>query len=151
MQSFEAVNLRDLHTRLRLRTPKVFLAGAAGGPFNDPTTYAQYLSPAGLGELSDFVDGHRTGEEHGHPPAGRRHARHARRASSPTSTRPGWCCTRTRSGRRTSSCRPTTGSGTDPTAYGRAIDEQVTFLRAGIDGLFTDNPDVGVLARDLSR
>ena len=44
----------------------------------------------------------------------------------------------------------TTGSGTDPTAYGRAIDEQVTFLRAGVDGLFTDNPDVGVLARELA-
>ncbi len=41
--------------------------------------------------------------------------------------------------------------GADPTAYGRAIDEQVTFLRTGIDGLFTDNPDIGVLARELSR
>jgi hypothetical protein len=34
--------------------------------------------------------------------------------------------------------------GTDPAAYGRAIDEQITFLRPGIDGLFNDNPDVGV-------
>jgi glycerophosphoryl diester phosphodiesterase len=25
-----------------------------------------------------------------------------------------------------------------PTDYGRAIDEQVTYLRAGLDGLFTD-------------
>jgi glycerophosphoryl diester phosphodiesterase len=37
----------------------------------------------------------------------------------------------------------------DPTAYGRAIDEQLAFLRAGIDGLFTDQPDVGVLSRQL--
>jgi glycerophosphoryl diester phosphodiesterase len=35
----------------------------------------------------------------------------------------------------------------DPNAYGRAIDEQVTYLRAGIDGLFTDQSDIGVLAR----
>ena len=31
--------------------------------------------------------------------------------------------------------------------YGRAIDEQVTYLRAGLDGLFTDQADIGVLAR----
>ncbi|WP_279536899.1 glycerophosphodiester phosphodiesterase family protein [Paractinoplanes brasiliensis] len=40
--------------------------------------------------------------------------------------------------------------GADPNAYGRAIDEQVTFLRTGIDGLFTDQPDIGVLARTLA-
>jgi glycerophosphoryl diester phosphodiesterase len=39
--------------------------------------------------------------------------------------------------------------GTDPNAYGRAIDEQVTYLNTGIDGLFTDQADVGVLARAL--
>ncbi|MGH3883330.1 MAG: glycerophosphodiester phosphodiesterase [Pseudonocardiaceae bacterium] len=33
------------------------------------------------------------------------------------------------------------------TDYGRAIDEQITYLRAGLDGLFTDQPDVGVVAR----
>jgi glycerophosphoryl diester phosphodiesterase len=39
-------------------------------------------------------------------------------------------------------------SGTDPAAFGRAIDEQVAFLAAGVDGLFTDQPDVTVLARE---
>jgi glycerophosphoryl diester phosphodiesterase len=34
-----------------------------------------------------------------------------------------------------------------PTDYGRAIDEQVTYLRAGLDGLFTDQADIGVVAR----
>jgi glycerophosphoryl diester phosphodiesterase len=38
----------------------------------------------------------------------------------------------------------------DPNACGRAIAEQITFLRAGIDGLFTDQPDIGVLARQLA-
>jgi glycerophosphoryl diester phosphodiesterase len=41
--------------------------------------------------------------------------------------------------------------GTTATDYGRAVDEQVTFLAAGVDGLFTDQPDVGVLARTLVR
>jgi glycerophosphoryl diester phosphodiesterase len=36
-----------------------------------------------------------------------------------------------------------------PDAYGKAIDEQMIFLRTGIDGLFTDQADIGVLARQL--
>jgi len=40
--------------------------------------------------------------------------------------------------------------GVDPNAYGKAIDEQITFLRTGIEGLFTDQPDIGVLARSLA-
>jgi glycerophosphoryl diester phosphodiesterase len=40
--------------------------------------------------------------------------------------------------------------GADPTAYGKAIDEQIAFLRAGIGGLFTDQADIGVLARQLA-
>lgn len=35
----------------------------------------------------------------------------------------------------------------DPGDYGRAIEEIVTYLRTGIDGFFTDNPDTGVEAR----
>ena len=41
--------------------------------------------------------------------------------------------------------------GADPNACGKALDEQIAFLNAGIDGLFTDQADVGVLARKLRR
>jgi glycerophosphoryl diester phosphodiesterase len=37
--------------------------------------------------------------------------------------------------------------GTDPAGYGRALDEQIAFLKTGLDGLFTDQADIGVLAR----
>jgi len=37
--------------------------------------------------------------------------------------------------------------GTNPSDYGKAVDEQVTFLKTGIDGLFTDQADIGVLSR----
>src|SRR5262249_17776350 len=57
VQSFEAHNLQDLTTKFRLRVPKVFLTAAAGNPFNDPRSYADYTTPAGLAELSQFVDG----------------------------------------------------------------------------------------------
>jgi glycerophosphoryl diester phosphodiesterase len=52
VQSFEAVNLRLLNDRHRIQVPLIFLTGTAGGPFDDPKTYAQYLTPAGLKELS---------------------------------------------------------------------------------------------------
>ena len=32
--------------------------------------------------------------------------------------------------------------------YGQIIDEMTVYLRTGIDGFFTDQPDIGVLARD---
>ena len=41
--------------------------------------------------------------------------------------------------------------GTDPTAYGKAFDEQLAFMRAGIDGFFTDQADIGVLSANYSR
>ena len=39
--------------------------------------------------------------------------------------------------------------GTDPAAWGKLIDEVRIFLRTGIDGLFTDQTDVAVVARGL--
>lgn len=39
--------------------------------------------------------------------------------------------------------------GTDEGDHGRAIDEIVVYLKTGIDGFFTDQPDTGVVARDL--
>jgi glycerophosphoryl diester phosphodiesterase len=36
--------------------------------------------------------------------------------------------------------------GTDPTATGDLVREIDAFLAAGMDGFFTDNPDLGVIA-----
>jgi glycerophosphoryl diester phosphodiesterase len=146
VQSFEPVNLRDLHTRLRLRVPKVFLTGAAGGPFNDPRPYADYLTPAGLAELSTFVDGIGPDKSQiiprladgslGVPTSLVGDAHEAGLVLHPYTFR------------AENQFLPTDlRVGTDPNAYGRALDEQITFLRAGIDGLFTDQADIGVLAR----
>ncbi len=38
--------------------------------------------------------------------------------------------------------------GTAPDDYGKAFAEYEAFFRAGIDGLFSDNPDTAVAARD---
>ena len=41
--------------------------------------------------------------------------------------------------------------GTDEGGHGKAIEEIVTYLETGIDGFFTDQPDTGVVARDVFR
>ena len=110
IQSFEAHNLEALYRRYRVEVPLVFLTSTAGGPFGDPRSYADYVSPAGLRELSRYAQG--IGPDKFLPADFR--------------------------------------VGTDPNAYGRAIDEQVTFFKAGLDGLFTDQADIGVLSRGFA-
>jgi glycerophosphoryl diester phosphodiesterase len=55
VQSFEAVNLRELAAKVRTRL--VFLANGSGAPFNDPRSYDDYLTPSGLAELATFGKG----------------------------------------------------------------------------------------------
>ncbi len=38
--------------------------------------------------------------------------------------------------------------GTEADEFGRALDEMSVFFRLGVDGVFTDQPDVGVAGRD---
>ncbi|SDS14303.1 glycerophosphodiester phosphodiesterase [Actinoplanes derwentensis] len=148
IQSFEAVNLRALADEHRVEVPLVFLTGAAGSPFEDPRSYADYLTPAGLKELSQYVDG--LG-----PEKGQIIPRKADGAlGSPTrlvaDAHGAGLTVIPYTFRAENSFLPAElRVGTDPAAYGKAIDEQVTFLRTGIDGLFTDNPDIGALARTL--
>jgi glycerophosphoryl diester phosphodiesterase len=148
VQSFEAANLRELTTRFWLRTPKVFLTSAAGAPFNDPISYAEYLTPAGLADLQRYVRG--IGPD--------KNQVIARLADGSLGTPSALVANAHAVGlvlhpytfRAENQFLPTDYRvGTDPNAYGRAIDEQITFLRAGIDGLFTDQADIGVLARSL--
>ena len=147
VQSFELANLRDLRQRHRLTVPLVFLTGASGGPFGDPRTYAEYLTPAGLAELRSVVSG--IGPEKGQiiprtadgtlgsPTSLVADAHHAGLVVHPYTFR------------AENQFLPVDyRTGTDPTAYGRAIDEQTTFLATGIDGLFTDQADIGVLSRE---
>jgi glycerophosphoryl diester phosphodiesterase len=146
VQSFEAGNLLAMRHRLGLRAPTVFLTHAAGHPFGDPTGYAGYLTPEGLRWLSGYVDGIgpdknqiipcRADGSLGQPTTLVSDAQAAGLAVHPYTFR------------AENAFLPTgLRGGADPTAYGRAVDEQVLFLATGIDGLFTDQAYVGVLAR----
>jgi glycerophosphoryl diester phosphodiesterase len=148
IQSFEAAGLKALRPRVRVN--QVFLTSASGSPFEDPRSYADYLTPAGLKELSAYVDGigpdksqiipRRPDNTLGTPTTLVRDAHAAGLKVIPYTFR------------AENAFLPADYQvGTDPTAYGRAIDEQITFLRTGIDGLFTDQPDIGVLARKMRQ
>jgi glycerophosphoryl diester phosphodiesterase len=148
VQSFEAANLRELRETYRLLAPEIFLTSASGHPFNDPRPYADYLTPAGLAELATFVNGIGPDKAQiiprnpdgslGTPTSLVANAHAAGLALHPYTFR------------AENFFLPTDlRVGTDPTWYGKAIDEQVTFLRTGIDGLFTDQADIGVVARSI--
>jgi glycerophosphoryl diester phosphodiesterase len=148
IQSFEAANLRALNDRYKVQVKLVFLTSAQRRPFDDPKTYAEYLTPAGLKELSTFADG--IGPEKsqviprnadgtlGTPTTLVRDAHAAGLKVIPYTFRA-----------ENQFLPADYRVGADPNAYGRAIDEQITYLNTGIDGLFTDQPDIGVLAREL--
>jgi len=147
IQSFEAANLRELASRTRL--PLVFLADAVGGPFGDSRSYDEYLSPAGLADLASFAAG-----------IGPNKVRIIPRNADGTLGQPSTLVEDAHAHglvlhpwtfRAENQFLPTElRVGTDPNAYGKAIDEQITFLRTGIDGLFTDQADIGVLAREMA-
>jgi glycerophosphoryl diester phosphodiesterase len=148
VQSFEAANLRALHEQHRLRAPKVFLTSASGAPFNDPRSYAEYLTPAGLTAVAHFAQGIGPDKNQVIPrnPDGT--------LAAPTSLVPdahrAGLVVHPYTFRAENQFLPAElRVGADPNGYGRALDEQMTFLRAGIDGLFTDQADIGVLARGL--
>ena len=149
IQSFEAHNLETLHRQYRVEVPLVFLTSATGNPFADPRSYADYLTPAGLRELSRYAQAigpdkiqvipRRADNTLGTPTSLVHDAHQAGLTVVPYTFRA-----------ENQFLPADYRVGTDPNAYGRAIDEQVTFLKAGLDGLFTDQSDIGVLARSFA-
>jgi glycerophosphoryl diester phosphodiesterase len=148
VQSFEAENLRALAGTHRLRAPKIFLTSSSGTPYADPRPYAHYLTPAGLRDLSTFVDGIGPYKSQVIP------TDEAGRLAQPTAlvadAHALGLLVHPYTFRAEDEFLPAElRRGTEPHGYGRAIDEQLAFLRAGVDGLFTDQADITVLSRQL--
>ena len=150
VQSFEAANLRALHDSYRLRVRKVFLTSASGNPWGDPRSYASYLTPDGLRELRGFVAG--IGPDKNQVIPRNADGTLGQPTSLVADAHAAGLVVHPYTFRAENQFLPADYRiGTDPTAYGRAMDEQIAFLRTGIDGLFTDQADIGVLARSLLR
>ena len=151
IQSFELTNLVDLRQHFGVNARLIFLTSASGAPYDlastgDPTTYADLTTAAGLRSISGIVNG-----------IGPAKNQIILRNVDGTLAQPTTLVADAHAAglkvhpytfRAENTFLPLDYRvGTDPTAYGRAIDEQVRFLRTGIDGLFTDQSDIGVIAR----
>lgn len=153
LQSFEPGSLRALARLSEL--PRVQLVAASGAPYDlqqagDARTFAQLLSPQGLAEIAQYAQAigpekgliipRRADDSLGAPTALVAQAHAAGLKVHPWTFRaenyflP-------RELRR----------GTDPAERGDLQAELLAFLRAGVDGFFTDQPDCGVTARAALR
>ncbi|WP_226346090.1 glycerophosphodiester phosphodiesterase [Agilicoccus flavus] len=158
LQSFELTNLKTIR-RMGYRANSTFLAWTGSGPLDGPfdmiakgdkRTYAEYLTPAELSKIARFADG--IGPEKffviPKKPDGR--------LGAPTSLvadahRAGLKVIPWTFRNENQFMAKDFHNGTDPDDYGKAVEEIVVYLRTGIDGVFTDNPDTGVVAREAFR
>ena len=153
VQSFETANLRELRVRFRLRTNLVQLTSASGRPYDftasgNPRTYADLVSPSGLREVAKYATvlgpdkaqiyprDPVTGTS-GAPSKLVRTAHAAGLKVVPYTVRP-----------ENQFLPAQYRSGVDPNAYGNVFAEYADLYRSGVDGLFTDTPDIGLAARE---
>ncbi|MFH5824839.1 glycerophosphodiester phosphodiesterase [Georgenia sp. AZ-5] len=148
IQSFETGNLRELDEVTDLRL--VQLADCTGAPYDlvaagDPRTYADLLTPSGLEEIATYADGLGPCKDLVIP-----------READATLGVPttlvddahdaglvvhGWTF------RAENSFLPAEfRSSADPAQHGDLVGEIRAFLDTGMDGLFSDHPDVAVAA-----
>ncbi|WP_129787040.1 esterase-like activity of phytase family protein [Promicromonospora panici] len=148
IQSFEVGNLQDLDGMTDVRLGQ--LISSSGAPYDfvadgDPRTYADMVTRSGLREVASYADG--IGAEKnvliprnadGTLAAPSTVIRDAHRVGLDVHT---WTF------RRENQFMPTEfRSSTDPNGIGDLVGEIRVFMEAGLDGFFTDNPDLGVAA-----
>jgi glycerophosphoryl diester phosphodiesterase len=150
IQSFEVSNLQQLNAMTQV--PLVQLLDCSGTPWDftvtgDPRTYAALATPAGLDFISTYADGigacknlliPRDAAGNLATPSSVISDAHARGLLVH-----GWTF------RRENQFLPTSfQSSADPNAYGNLDGEIRAFLGAGMNGFFTDQPDVGAATVD---
>ena len=146
IQSFELNNLAELRETYRFDASSVLLTSMSGRGFGDTQTYTELLTPAGLTTISAWVNSIGPDKNQVIP----------RTADGSLGTPTSLVSDAHAAGltvipytfRAENAFLPTNlRVGTNPNDFGRAITEDVTFMRTGIDGLFCDQPDVCVEAR----
>jgi glycerophosphoryl diester phosphodiesterase len=141
----------DLRQHFGVNARLVFLTSATGAPYDlssmgDLTTYAELTTAAGLLSMSGIVNA--IGPDKGQIIPRNLDGTLAEPTSLVADAHAARLKVHTHTFRAENSFLPVEYRvGTLPSAYGRAIDEQVRFLRTGIDGFFTDQADIGVIAR----
>lgn len=158
IQSFELTNLVELRQHFGVSAPLVFLTSASGSPYDlvsagDPTTYAELTTAAGLRSLSGIING--IGPEKSQIlPRGAQGvlADHQEPTTLVTDAHACGLKVHPYTFRAENTFLPLDHRvGTNPADFGRAIDEQLRFLRTGVDGLFTDQSEITLIARTTFR
>lgn len=143
IQSFEVANLRELRRIAKVKL--VQLLASRGRPWDfalrgDARTYADMASAAGLEEIASYADGVGPAKSlvltpSATPTAFVRDAHAAGLVVHP------WTF------RAENAFLPAAHRrGSKPTEHGDAAAEILAYLHAGIDGFFTDHPDIGLQA-----
>jgi glycerophosphoryl diester phosphodiesterase len=151
VQSFEVGNLQDLNERID--TPLVQLLGSPNArpqdfvESGDPRTYRDLATPDGLRGIARYADGVGPSKDYivprnpdGSSAAPTTFVRDAHRAG---------LVVHPYTFRNENQFLPLElRSSSDPNAYGNAFGEYELFFGLGVDGLFSDNADTAVEARD---
>ncbi|MCZ2824264.1 MULTISPECIES: glycerophosphodiester phosphodiesterase [unclassified Modestobacter] len=152
LQSFETTNLRELDAA-GVKVPLVQLLSASGAPADlvaagQPYTYADLSTAVGLAVISRYADG--VGPEKSQVIPVEEDGTLGEPTSFVADAHAVDLLVHPYTFRNENEFLPAElDEGTDPAAYGRALEEQLAFWAAGVDGIFTDNPDTGVLTREL--
>ncbi|MCZ2804407.1 glycerophosphodiester phosphodiesterase [Modestobacter sp. VKM Ac-2983] len=152
LQSFETTNLRELDAA-GVKVPLVQLLSASGAPADlvaagQPYTYADLSTAVGLAVISRYADG--VGPEKSQVIPVEEDGTLGEPTSFVADAHAVDLLVHPYTFRNENEFLPAElDEGVDPAAYGRALEEQLAFWAAGVDGIFTDNPDTGVLTRDL--
>ncbi len=147
VQSFEVANLKELNRRID--TPIVqLLSGASARPADgSDRTYGEMATPAGLKDIAKYADGVGPSKDYIVP-------RDATGASLPPTTfvrdaHRADLLVHPYTFRNENTFLPLElRSSANPVDYGNAFAEYDQFFALGVDGLFSDNPDTAVEARD---
>jgi len=146
IQSFEVGNLKALDRRTDVPLVQL-LGGKTQRPADDPRTYAQLATPAGLAAIAEYADGVGPSKDYIVP-------RDATGTSlAPTSfvgdAHAAGLLVHPYTFRNENSFLPLElRRGIDPAAWGNPIAEYEQFFGLGVDGVFSDYPDTAVEARE---
>ena len=152
IQSFETANLRDLDAMVDV--PLAQLVDAGGAPYDfiavgDPRTYTDLLTPSGLTWIATYADGVGVNKDRVLPRTGG--ATTVPSAVVPDAHAVGLVVHVWTLRRENQFMATNFRIGTDPNAPGDLAAEARAFLDAGVDGIFSDNPDLVARVLDTRK
>lgn len=146
VQSFETKNLKALKPRLRVPTVQLLDTSTLAVPDGSGQTYGQLATPARLKAVAQYADGVGPSKEYIVPRDAQ--GRSVAPTSFVTDAHAAGLKVHPYTFRAENWFLPLElRFGGDPAVYGNIFSEIKQFFALGVDGVFTDNPDIGIAAR----